>query len=61
MRAFRGFAIVLAVAFICAGIFMLYDPVSHQLAPASDQVIAGAVCCSLAFILVYFVSRPILK
>jgi hypothetical protein len=61
MRFFRGIAIILAVIFVSIGIFMLYEPVSHQLAPASDQVIVGAVFCALALALVYFVSRPILK
>jgi len=40
---------------------MLYEPVSHQRAPASDQVIVGAVFRALALALVYFVSRPIVK
>jgi hypothetical protein len=61
MRFFRGIAILLAVIFTSIGIFMLYEPVSHQRAPASDQVILGAVFCALALTLVYFVSRPVVK
>lgn len=61
MRFFRGLGIILAVVFISVGIFMLYEPVSHHRAPASDQVIVGAVFCALALTLVYFVSRPIVK
>jgi uncharacterized BrkB/YihY/UPF0761 family membrane protein len=61
MRFFRGIAIILAVIFISIGIFMLYEPFSRQRAPASDQVIVGAVFCALALTLVYFVSRPIVK
>lgn len=61
MRFFRGLAIVLAVVFTSIGISMLYEPVSNQRAPASDQVIIGAVFCALALTLVYFVSRPIMK
>ena len=61
MRFFRGLGIILAVVFISVGIFMLYEPVSHQRAPASDQVIVGAVFCALALTLVYFVSRPVMK
>jgi hypothetical protein len=40
---------------------MLYEPVSYQRAPASGQVIFGAVFCRLTLTLVYFVSRPIVK
>lgn len=61
MRWFRGLAIILASVFISIGIFMLYEPVSYQRAPASGQVIFGAVFCRLALTLVYFVSRPIVK
>jgi len=61
MRFFRGIAILLAAIFISIGIFMLYEPVSHQRAPDSDQVIVGAVFRALALALVYFVSRPIVK
>jgi hypothetical protein len=61
MRFFKGIAIILAVIFISMGIFMLYEPVSSQRAPASDQVIVGAVFCALALTLVYFVSRPVMK
>lgn len=61
MRFFRGLMLLLAAIFTFMGIFMLYDTLSQRRAPASDQVILGAVFCALALTLVYFVSRPILK
>jgi hypothetical protein len=61
MRVFRGFAIFLALAFVSIGIVMSFDSVSQPRAPASDHVSAGAVFCSLAFTLVYFLPRPVVK
>jgi len=61
MRVFKGFAILLTVAFISVGIFILYDPMARRSAAASDSVIPGAVLFSLALTLLYFLSRPTLK
>ena len=61
MRAFRGFAIFLALVLIALGIFILYDSLTQKVAAAPGQIIAGAVLCSLALALLYFVSRPALK
>jgi hypothetical protein len=59
MSVFRGFAILLALAFVAFEIFMSYDSVSQQ--PAPGHVIAGEVSGSLVFTLVHSVSRPIAK
>jgi hypothetical protein len=58
MRVFRGFAILLALVSILFGVLILYDSVAWQVAAAPGQIIAGALFCSLALSLLYFVSRP---
>ena len=49
---------LLILTFISLGILFLYDSVSHPRAAAPGQVITGAVFCSLALTLLYFLSRP---
>jgi hypothetical protein len=61
MRVFRGFAIILTVALISLGIFILYDPLARRNAAASDGVIPGAVLFTFALALLYFLSRPTVK
>ena len=61
MRIFRGFAILLSVALISVGIFILYDSMARRSAAGSDGVIVGAVLVSLALTLLYFLSRPAVK
>lgn len=58
MKFFKGFAVLLALTFILLGILFLYDSVSHPIAAAPGQIIAGAFFCSLALTLVYFLLRP---
>jgi hypothetical protein len=58
MRVFRGVAILLTVALISPGIFILYDSMARRSAPASDGVIAGVVLFSLALALPHFLPRP---
>jgi hypothetical protein len=61
MRVFRGFAIILTVALISLGIFILYDPLARRSAAASDGVIPGAVLFTFALVLLYFLARPTVK
>ncbi len=61
MRVFRGLAILLTVASVSLGIFVLCDSMARRGAVASDSVIAGAVLFSLALTLLYFLPRPALK
>ncbi len=61
MRVFSGFAILLTVALVSLGIFVLCDSVVRRSAAASDSVMAGAGLFSLALTLLYFRSRPALK
>jgi hypothetical protein len=61
MRVFSGFAILLTVALVSLGIFVLCDSMTRRSAAASDGVIAGAVLFSLALTLLYFLPRPALK
>ena len=61
MRVFSGFAILLTVALVSLGIFVLCDSMARRSAAASDGVIAGAVLFSLAFTLLYFLPKPALK
>jgi hypothetical protein len=61
MRVYGGFAILLALVAISLGVLILYDSLSRQVTAAPGQTIAGAVFCSLALALLYFVSRPALQ
>jgi uncharacterized membrane protein YgdD (TMEM256/DUF423 family) len=61
MRVFSGFAILLTVALVSLGIYVLCDSTARRSAAASDAVIAGAVLFSLALTLLYFLPRPALK
>jgi hypothetical protein len=61
MRIFRDFAILLTLALISLGIFILHDAMARRSAAASDSVIAGAVLFSLALTLLYFISRPTVR
>jgi hypothetical protein len=61
MRVFSGFAILLTVALVSLGIFVLCDSIARRSAAASNGIIAGAVLCSLALTLLHFLPRPALK
>jgi hypothetical protein len=61
MRVFSGLAILLTVALVSLGIFVLCDSVVRRSAAASDSVMAGARLFSLALTLLYFRPRPALK
>jgi len=61
MRVFSGFAILLTVALVSLGIFVLCDSMARRGAAASDRIMTGAVLFSLALTLLYFLSRPALK
>ncbi len=58
MRVFRPFAILLTVALISPGVFILYDSMARPSAPAFDSVRAGVVLFSIALPLPHFLSRP---
>lgn len=59
MNVFRGFVILLMVISISLGIFILYDAIAQQRAASPVNIIGGAVLCSFALALLYFVSRPV--
>jgi uncharacterized membrane protein YgdD (TMEM256/DUF423 family) len=61
MRVFSGFAILLTVALVSLGIFVLCDSMARRSASASDSVMAGVVLFSLALTLFCFPPRPALK
>jgi hypothetical protein len=61
MRVFSGFAILLRVAMVSLGIFVLCDSMARRSAAASDGVIASAVLFSLGLTLLYLLSRPALR
>jgi hypothetical protein len=61
MHVFRGFVIALIVISISLGTFILYDSIAQRRAASADNVIGGAVLCSFALALLYFVSRPVVK
>jgi hypothetical protein len=61
MYVFRGFVIALIVTSISLGTFILYDSIAQRRAASTDNVIGGAVLCSFALALLYFVSRPVVK
>jgi hypothetical protein len=54
MSIFRPFAILLTVALILPGVFILYD----SSAPASGSLLAGVVLFSLALPFLHFLSSP---
>jgi hypothetical protein len=58
---FRGFVILLIVVSISLGTFILYDSIAQRRAASADNIIAGAVLCSFAIALLYFVSKPVVK
>ncbi len=58
MRVFGGVAILLTVALISPGVFILCDSMARRSAPAFDSVRAGVVLFSLALPLPHFLSRP---
>jgi hypothetical protein len=53
--------IALIVISISLGTFILYDSIAQRRAASTDNVIGGAVLCSFALALLYFVSRPVVK
>ncbi|SRR5216684_195322 len=61
MNVFRGFVILLIVVSISLGTFILYDSIAQRRAAPADNVIVGAVLCSFAIALLYFVSKPVVK
>ena len=61
MYVFRGFVILLMVISISLGIFILYDAIAQRRAASPVNIIGGAVLCSFALALLYFVSRPVVK
>jgi len=61
MSVFSGFAILLTVALVALGIFVLCDSMARRSAAASDGVLAGAVFFSRPLTLLYFLPRPALK
>jgi hypothetical protein len=61
MYVFRGFVIALIVISISLGTFILYDSIAQRRAASTYNVIGGAVLCSFALALLYFVSRPVVK
>ncbi len=61
MSVFSGFAILLTVALVSLGIFVLCDSSARRSAAASDGVIASAVFFSLPLTLLYFLPRPSLR
>jgi len=61
MYVFRGFVILLIVTSISLGTFILYDTIAQRRAASPVNIIGGAVLCSFALALLYFVSRPVVK
>jgi hypothetical protein len=61
MMVFSGFAILLTVALVSLGIFVLCNSMVLRSAATCDSVMAGAVLFSLALTLLYFLPRPALK
>jgi len=61
MYVFRGSVIVLIVISISLGTFILYDSIAQGRAASTDHIIAGAVLCSFALALLYFVSKTVVK
>ena len=61
MSVFSGFAILLTVALVALGTFVLCDSMAGRSAAASDGVLGGAVFFSLPLTLLYFLPRPALK
>ncbi len=61
MYVFRGFVILLMVISISLGTFILYDTIAQRRAASPVNIIGGAVPCSFALALLYFVSRPVVK
>jgi len=49
------------VVSISLGTFILYDSIAQRRAASADNIIAGAVLCSFAIALLYFVSKPVVK
>jgi len=58
MRVFGGVAILLTVAVISPGVFILYDSMARRSTQAFDGVRAGVVLFSLALPFLHFLSRP---
>jgi hypothetical protein len=61
MSVFSGFAILITVALVSLGNFVLCDSIARRSVAVSDSVIASAVLFSLALTLLYFLPRPDLK
>jgi hypothetical protein len=53
--------IVLIVISISLGTFILYDTIAQRRAASPVNIIGGAVLCSFALALLYFVSKPVVK
>jgi hypothetical protein len=60
MNVFSGFAILLTVALVSLGIFVLRGCIGRRSAAAPDGVMAGAVLFSFSLVLtlLYFLSWP---
>ena len=61
MHVFRGFVILLIIISISLGTFILYDSIAQRRAASPDNIIEGAVLCSFALALLYFVSKTVVK
>lgn len=58
MRFFRPAAAISTLILACAGVFILYDPLGKGVPSPPGALLGGAFCCSLAFILVFFLLQP---
>jgi len=61
MYVCRSFVSLLIVVSISLGAFILYDSIAQRRAASANNIIAGAVLCSFAIALLYFVSKPVVK
>jgi len=61
MYVCRSFVILLIVVSISLGAFILYDSIAQRRAASADSTIAGAVLCSFAIAMLFFVSKPVVK
>jgi hypothetical protein len=61
MRFFRPTAAIFTLIFASLGVVILYDPLGKGVPSQPGSLLFGAFCCSLAFVLVFFLLQPIDK
>ncbi|HUL17277.1 MAG TPA: hypothetical protein VLV88_14865 [Terriglobales bacterium] len=51
------FWVAATLLFLAVGGFLIYDAVEHPLNAEALGLLGGAVCCSIAFTMVYFLGK----